>query len=167
MNQASSVEVCFDDISITTQLPRDISSTCSHVRDVLYRSTYSSSRHKLPHRTGTPKIPQHVCQTILSHSDLQTFASPKDFLSLVKAPSVVGQWKQIRISFLAALRIFLMVAFSMGNPVRFSLNVVHATPTTGLQCRTADHSRLSTARISEKSRHAPYIVPQSSSKTKG
>src|SRR2546421_2697332 len=30
-------EVCVDDISITTQLPQDISSTYSHVRDVLYR----------------------------------------------------------------------------------------------------------------------------------
>src|ERR1700722_13896160 len=51
------------------------------------------------------------------------------------------------------------------SPFLFECGLCYTT--TGLQCRTADHSRLSMARISGKSRHASYIVPQANSKTKG
>jgi hypothetical protein len=73
--------VCFDDITNTNQLSRNISPTCSHVRDVICRpclELHITSQAALQNWDSIT-CPQVGCETVLSHADLQIFASVEVF----------------------------------------------------------------------------------------
>ena len=74
-------EVCFDNITAANRLPRGISATCSHGRDVICRSCLEQhiTAQSASQTWDSIICPQIGCESVLSYVDLQTFASPEVF----------------------------------------------------------------------------------------
>jgi hypothetical protein len=76
-----SCEVCFDDITTTNRLPRSISTTCTHEKDVICRPCLEQhiTSQVASRNWDSVTCPQVGCEAVLSHADLHTFASAEIF----------------------------------------------------------------------------------------